>query len=403
MHELAIEPVLGASGDMMLGALLDLGVAPERVATPLRTLGLDGFDIEFGHIEGPHHIRYGRCTVRTTDPGHGHHHAHPHRGLADILGLLARGELPQRARERATRIFTRLAEAEAGVHGCSVEEVHFHEVGAVDAIVDIVGTCLALEELGIERLWCAPLPVGTGTIRCAHGVLPNPAPATVRLLAGFPVVRRDIEAELTTPTGAAILTTLSAGDWTGLPLRWLRSGSGSGTRRLAAGPNILRAHLVAAETLPGEPALVLETDIDDDSPEATAALPDLLRAAGALDVTLTPLLMKKGRPGVRLTVLAEPAHLARLTDLVLRHSSSIGVRSYPVRRRVLPREAATLQTPWGEVRAKRIARPQGVEWTPEYEACRDLAERAGVPLREVLQAARRWERTPPGSAPPEGA
>jgi hypothetical protein len=396
MHDIAFEPVLGASGDMILGALFDLGADPAGVAASLRTLGLDEFEIRFGHIEGPHHVRYGRCEVHT----HEHEHHHHHRGLGDILALIEAGALPARARERATRIFTRLAEAEAAVHGIAVEAVHFHEVGATDAIVDIVGACLALEQLAVEHVYCSALPAGTGTIRCAHGVLPNPAPATVRLLAGFPVLRLAIDAELTTPTGAAILTTLSAGDWTGRPLHWLRSGSGAGSRRLEAGPNILRAHLVAGDAPGTEPAVVLEADMDDDTPEAFAALPETLRAAGALDVTLTPLLMKKGRPGVRLTMLAEPAHLARFAELILQHSSSIGVRSYPVQRRVLPRTPAILATPWGEVRAKRVERPHGVEWTPEFDSCRELAQRVGVPVREILQAARKWEARP--ASPPSG-
>lgn len=432
MPDIAFEPVMGASGDMILGALFDLGADPAAVERDLRDAGLDGFHLHFTHAEGPHRVRYGRCEVHVEEDGstvkrftvhgsedgkpHGHHghdhvhatasntehetrnakHHHPHRGLGDILEIIGRLRAPQRAKDRAIRIFTRLADAEAAVHGIAPEKVHFHEVGAVDSIVDIIGSCLALEQLGVERVFCSAMKVGIGTIRCAHGVLPNPAPATVRLLAGsvLPVVRLPVEMELTTPTGAAILTTLAESDWTGLPLRWGRSGSGCGSRTLPEGPNIIRAHLV--ETLPfklqnvaHEKIAVLETDLDDESPEVAATLPDLLRQAGALDATLTPLLMKKGRPGVRLTVLVKPADCATLSQLILTHSSSIGVRTWPASRFTLPREAGSATTPWGEVRTKRIVRPDGtVECTPEFESCRELAEKTGVPLRRIMHAAR---------------
>ncbi len=383
---------MGASGDMILGALLDLGADPVAVENALRHMGLDGFSLAFSRIEGQHHIRYGRCEVRAAE----HHH---HRRLADILNLIDKGELAARVQDRATRIFRRLAAAEAAVHGIPPEAVHFHEVGAIDAIVDIVGSCIALELLEVGEVYCSALTAGTGTIECAHGILPNPAPATVELMKGFPVRRLPVDAELTTPTGAAILTTLAAGDWTGQARTWVRVGTGHGSRELAAGPNVIRAYLLAP--LPGAPgtedAMVIETDIDDDAAEITATLPQQLREAGALDAMLTPLLMKKGRPGVRLTVLAHVADTARMADLILRHSSSIGVRSYPVRRFVLPRAAATVSTPWGDVQAKRIVRPDGTtELAPEFESCRELAIRTGVPLRQIMTAARRFE---PGVTP----
>ena len=403
MGILLFEPVLGASGDMTLGALFDLGADPAAVTGALRAAGLDGFTLAFSRRAGPHQVGYGRCEVRIDtakpDGGHGHGHDHPHRrGLSDLLRFIDDGHFPARAAARAAAVFKRLAEAEAAVHGISVEAVHFHEVGAVDATVDIVGSCLALEQLGVDQVWCAPLPVGTGTIRCAHGILPNPAPATVRLLAGFPVVRLPVEAELTTPTGAAILTTLSVGDWTGRPWRFLKSGSGHGFAELAAGPNILRAHLAEAVTAPAASAAgmdsvtVLESDLDDESPEVIGALTARLLAVGALDVALLPLQMKKGRPGVRLSILAKPEDGVRLATLVLAESATIGVRTWPAQRWILEREAVEVETPWGAVRGKRIRRPGGgTEITPEFEACRELAGRAGIPLRRILAAARRWE------------
>lgn len=394
-HDLAFEPVLGASGDMILGALFDLGADPAAVECELRKTGLDGFSIRFARAAEPGHVQYGRCEVRIDDQGHDQHAPSHGRRLHEILGLIGKLQTTALTRARATRIFQRLAEAEAAVHGISPEEVHFHEVGATDAIVDIVGSCIALELLGVEHVYCSAFKVGTGTIQCAHGILPNPAPATVRLLAGFPVVRLAIEAELTTPTGAAILTSLSEGDWTGRVCQWERAGSGSGTRQLAEGPNILRAYLLGPGVLATEYVELVEADIDDDSPEVTAALPDLLREAGALDATLCPLLMKKGRAGVRLTAIARAGDASPLADLILRQSSTIGVRVTTARRFVLPRAPAVVETPWGEVQAKRIERPHGVEYAPEYESCRKLSARTGVPLREIMSAARKWERQGP--------
>lgn len=422
---------MGASGDMILGALFDLGADPEAVSQDLQRAGLDGFRIHFSRDPVRSRIAWGRCEVElTAEQGHGHGHGdehghghghgdegetghrkgqgrtrrrpvvaahrhqappHAHRRLTEILAFIEGAVFAPRVKARARAVFQRLADAEAAVHGIPPEQVHFHEVGATDALVDIVGSCLALEQLGAEQLYCAPFKVGTGFIHCAHGVLPNPAPATVRLLEGFAVVRLPIEAELTTPTGAAILTALSAGDWGGLVCRWLKSGGGLGQRELSEGPNLLRAYLVETAAA-SEFAELLETDIDDDSPEALALLPDLLRANGALDATLTAVSMKKGRAGVRLTVLVPAGESARLAQLILTHSSSIGVRGHGVRRFTLPRTAAEVETPWGVIAAKRIERPHAVEYTPEFDAAQALSRQAGVPVREILQAGRRWER-----------
>lgn len=427
---LCFDPVAGAAGDMILAALFDLGADPAHVAETLHRGGLHGFRISFERRRDRHHLFSGYCRVEMdgdtppqapaeTGPaeenahqgngryGHSSHHHHhhngtageqpaarppsqPHRRLPDILHIIDTSAAPARARERAAAIFTRLAEAEAAVHGTGIEEVHFHEVGAVDAIVDVFGTCLALEQLDVDHVYCAALKVGQGTVECAHGTLPVPAPATAKLLEGFPFRRLAVSAELTTPTGAAILTTLSEGDWSDSACRLLRTGVGHGTRDLQERPNILRAFLV--ETAAGTAEIeVLETDIDDESAEITADLAARLRNAGALDVTLTQLLMKKGRPGVRLSVLAQPGAAPGLADLIFRHSSTIGIRVSSARRFVLPRSAVTRDTPWGAVAAKRIERPNGVEIVPEYESCRELAERARVSVREVDRAARGWD------------
>jgi uncharacterized protein (TIGR00299 family) protein len=314
--------------------------------------------------------------------------------LSEILALIGRLEAPERARERAARIFQRLGEAEAAVHGVPVDQVHFHEVGAVDSIADIVGICLALEQLGVERVYCSVLPVGEGTIRCAHGILPNPAPATARLLQGFDIVRLPIRAELTTPTGAAVLTTLSEGPWERLPLRLLGTGIGHGRKEFEVLPNIVRAFLAEvseAQSLGGDTVSILECDTDDQTGEVSGALLEELLQAGALDVSLVPVQMKKNRPGVRLTVLCRPGDAKRLATLILGRSSTIGLRTWQAERRVLPRGQGNADTPWGQVACKRIERPDGTELAPEFESARRLAESAGVPVRHVLDAARRWE------------
>jgi len=271
--------------------------------------------------------------------------------------------------------------------------VHFHEVGAVDSITDIVGICLALEQLGVEHVYSAPLKIGQGTIRCAHGTLPNPAPATARLLEGCDVVCLPIPAELTTPTGAAVLTTLSEGPWERLPLRVLRSGSGHGRKEFDALPNLTRAFLVeiAPSTAGRDTVTVMECDVDDQTGEVMGALVEDLLKAGALDANLTAVQMKKNRPGTRLTVLCRPDDAARLADWVLSRSSTIGLRTWSAERFVLPRARAASETPWGTVECKRIERPDGVELAPEFESARRVAESAGVALRHVLEAARRWE------------
>ena len=389
MPTVCFDPVSGAAGDMILAALFDLGAQPDAVEAAIRSTGLDGFDLSFSRTRDCGGLLSGSCAVSVHEEHGHHHHEHTHRGLKEILELIRSGDIPTRAAERASAVFRRLADAEAAVHGIPPDEVHFHEVGAVDSIVDILGACIALEELRVDRVYCSGYKIGRGTVRCAHGVLPVPAPATAKLLEGSEVTPLDIESELTTPTGAAILTTLSEGTWHGLRFRLLRCGCGRGRREFEQVPNVIRAFLVEEEAVT-ERIEVLETDIDDDSPETTAALPDVLRQAGALDATLTPLLMKKGRSGVRLTVVARAGTAQRLADLIFRHSGTLGVRLQHASRFVLPREQAVAETPWGPIRVKRVERPHGVELVPEFEAARELADSAGVPIRDVMNSARRW-------------
>ena len=393
MSTICFEPVAGASGDMILGALFDLGADPEKVTGELRSAGLSDFELCFERRQDAHHLAAGFCDVRTTHHhhngnGHGHHH-HEHRGLQDILNMIAGSTAPDRAKQRASAIFQRLGAAEAAVHGSSIEEVHFHEVGAVDSIVDVFGACIALDQLDVDRVLCSEFKVGKGTVTCAHGTIPVPAPATVKLLEGQKIVPLDIEAELTTPTGAAVLTTLSEGGWGGFQQRLLKCGVGHGKRELDEIPNILRAYLLADQAFI-EAVEIIETDIDDDSPETTAALPEMLRKAGARDATLTGVQMKKGRMGTRLTVVVPAGDAPRFADLLFRHSSTIGVRVSSAKRFILPRQAASAETPWGIVRAKTIERPNGTEIVPEFDSARELADSADVPVRQVMAAARTW-------------
>jgi len=380
MASICFDPVAGASGDMILGALFDLGADPECVADAVRSAGISDFRLAFSRRSYGHGMQYGRCEVTASEAG-------PLRHLRDLLEAVARADIPQRAAERAKAIFQRLAEAEAEVHGIPVSDVHFHEIGAVDTVVDVLGTCVALEQLGADHLFCSALKIGRGTLTCSHGVLPVPAPATAKLIEGHTVCRLPVEGELTTPTGAAILTTLSEGEWHGLDLRLRGSGTGHGTREIDGMPNIIRAFLVETDVA-DERVEVIETDVDDESPEVLGALPELLREAGALDVVLASVYMKKGRPGTRLTVIVRVGEAAGVADVIFRNCSTIGVRVLAARRFVLPRCATKIETPWGPLRAKRIERPGGPEIVPEADACAELARRRGVPLRDVMAAAR---------------
>lgn len=393
MPNLCFDPVAGASGNMILGALFDLGASVAEVDRLLRTTGVTEFRLAFEQSRDAQGILSGYCEVKLHEHKHEHKHEHEHghghahgRRLPEILDLIQAADVPRRAADRAAAVFRRLADAEAAVHGIAPGEVHFHEVGAVDAFVDIVGTCIALELLNVDHIFCSDLKIGHGTVRCAHGILPLPAPATAKLIQGFRITRLDAPVELTTPTGAALLTTLSHGDWTGMSLPLRRVGTGRGTRTLPNLPNVIRAYLVD-QPPGGDWVELVETDVDDDTPENLADLATRLLAAGARDVTMAHLLMKKGRPGVRLTIIAPHGRGQEFAQAVLTHATTIGVRIHPCRRVCLPRCPITVSTPWGELAAKRITRPDGsTEVQPEYEASRALAEKAGIPLRHVLRA-----------------
>jgi len=375
----------GISGDMVLGALVDAGANLRAIEVELRKLGLEGWSISAEKVKRGA-IFATQVKVETSE---GHHH----RGLSIILERIDKAGLAPRAADRARGIFTRLAEAEAKVHNMPVEEVHFHEVGAVDSIVDIVGAAIAFELFGIDEFACSALDVGAGQVKTAHGLLPVPAPATAELLRGAPMYTSGIARELVTPTGAAIATTLST-RYAQIPEMTLRAvGYGAGSADLTEKANVLR--ILIGENATSEagehwdaPVSVIETNLDDMSPQIYGYFVERALAAGALDVFSTAVQMKKNRPGVLLTILCDAAHTARLIDLVFRETTTIGVRTYDVRRKVLDRELVAVATQFGEVRVK-ISRMNGsvLNATPEYEDCQRLAAEKGIPLKQVIAAA----------------
>ncbi|MCU0961004.1 MAG: nickel pincer cofactor biosynthesis protein LarC [Pirellulaceae bacterium] len=376
----------GISGDMTLGALIDAGVPLEPIQRGLDSLGLPLCRLVVSEVK-KHGFRATHVRVEY-EPEQKHRHLH------HITQLIDRSSLTPTQRDRAIRIFQRLAEAEAQVHGTTVAKVHFHEVGAVDSIADIVGTAIAWELLGAERLVCSPIPTGRGSVQIAHGRVGIPAPATAELLRGIPLAASEAEGELTTPTGAAIVATL-ADAFGGVPaMRLDRIGYGAGTRDLAEQPNVLRLMVgecdaVAARVAEWEdPIWMLETNLDDVPGEWVAYCTERLLAAGALDVYTVPIQMKKNRPAVLLAVLCRAAELLALEQIIFSETGSLGIRRWLAQRHVLPRRSHHVATPWGQVAGKLARLADGsVRFAPEYESCRELAAATGCALRVIYQAA----------------
>lgn len=373
----------GISGDMTLGALVSAGwPAAEVEALPAR--------LHLAHVTvKAQPVRRGpfAATHVTVDVAE---EKQPHRHLKHVAAIIDAADIPAQVRERAHAVFRRLAAAEAEVHGSTVEKVHFHEVGAADALVDVVGAVLGLHALGIERVFASALPLGSGWVMSQHGKIPVPAPATAYLLRGAPVAPSAIEAELVTPTGAALLATL-VDDWgPPPPYRLTQVGTGAGTRELREQPNVLRLMLGEAEAVATarRRVAVLETSLDDENPQFVAALLPRLLEAGALDAMWVPTVMKKGRPGTMLVVVAEPGHVERLSGLILRETTTLGVRVRTEERFELERRIEEVTTAFGPVRVKvATVGGAGERAVPEFESVREAAERAGRPLREVAAAA----------------
>ena len=375
----------GAAGDMIMAALVDAGAPLDALRSELRKLPLEGWELVAREVRKGA-FRATKVDVEI-DP-----HAHPHhRALGDVLALLERSGLGAAVREKAARVFTRLADAEARAHGTTRDRVRFHDVGAVDAIVDVTGACVGLELLGVQAVHVSALPLGGGVVDGPHGQVPVPAPGTAELLRGFPVVDTGVKAELVTPTGAAILTTLalSAGRMPAMTVAAV--GYGAGTRDLPGIPNVLRCFVgETVDAAPGdETILQVETTIDDMSPQLYEPLIERLFEAGALDVFLQPVVMKRGRPGVVVTTLCAPDRIDDLSRVLFEETSTIGVRWSERRRTRLQRESVTLTTAYGAIPFK-VSRLGGrvITVTPEFVDVARIAREKSLPVREVLDQAR---------------
>ncbi|HEV8141308.1 MAG TPA: nickel pincer cofactor biosynthesis protein LarC [Methylomirabilota bacterium] len=373
----------GASGDMILGALVDAGVPLDALQAELATLPLSGWTLS------AREVRRGAFRATKVDVELEHTHDHPHRTLADVLAILRAGKLAPAPRIAAERVFARLADAEARAHGTTRESVHFHDVGAVDAIVDIAGAALGLAMLDASAVHASALPVGSGFVDGPHGRIPVPAPGTVELLRGWPVIDTGARGELVTPTGAAILTTLATPG--GMPAMTIdHVGYGAGTRDPSETPNVLRCFVGAAGGGTANETIVqAETTIDDMSPQLYEPLIERLLAAGALDVFLTPVIMKRSRPGVVVTVLCEPMRVDDIATALFQETSTIGVRWSSMQRKRLPREMVTLTTSFGPIPFK-VSRLDGrvVTVTPEFADVVRVAREKGRAVREVLEQVR---------------
>ena len=379
----------GISGDMTLGALVDAGCDLEQLRAGLRGLQVPGWELSAEKV-WKNGMAATYVHVKTEDQ-------QKHRSLSTILQLLKDSRLAPQVRERASAIFQKLGEAEAHVHDMPLEKIHFHEVGAVDAVVDIVGACIGFQALGIERFACSPLNVGGGTAKMAHGVLPVPAPATASLLQGKPTYSSGVQRELVTPTGAAIVATICDVFGPQPPMTVSTIGYGAGTADLEGQPNVVRIMIgeAAEQAVSGydEEIAVIEANLDDMNPQIYGYFLEKALGVGALDVYTTPVQMKKNRPGTLLTVLCKPQDTNALMSLIFAETTTFGARTYRAQRRALPRELVKVTTSFGDVRVK-LSRVNGriLHVAPEYDDCRKLAVEKNVPLQRVIrEALRRYE------------
>jgi uncharacterized protein (TIGR00299 family) protein len=379
----------GISGDMTLGALVDAGCSADLLRSKLQALPVPGWELSTEKVwKNGMSATYVR--VRTEDQ-------QKHRSLSTILEILKNSKLAAPVRDRASAIFQKLGEAEAHVHDAPVEKVHFHEVGAVDAIVDIVGSCIGFNALGIERFVCSPLNVGGGAAKMAHGVLPVPAPATARLLQGAPTFSNGVQRELVTPTGAAIVATLCDSFGPQPPMTVSAIGYGAGTADLEGQPNVVRIMIGESAdkstSALDEEISIIEANLDDMNPQIYGYVVEKALLAGALDVYTTALQMKKNRPGTLLTMLCKPQDTEPLMSLIFAETTTFGIRTYRAQRRALPREWVNVATSYGSVRIK-VSRSNGhvLHAAPEYDDCRKLAVEKQVPLQQIIsEALRRYE------------
>jgi uncharacterized protein (TIGR00299 family) protein len=388
MKTLYFDCFAGASGDMILGGLIGLGLEPRALDRELRALNTPGWELRFSKVDRSG-IGADRVEVITEE-------GHTHRHLRQIVDIIEKSELSSAVKTRASRIFTRLGEAESRVHQIPIERIHFHEVGALDAIVDIVGACIGFELLGIERFVASPLHLGSGFVEMAHGRFPVPPPAVAELLTGVPVYSGDIVGELVTPTGAAIISTVCESYGPLPPMTVSATGYGAGGRSYERFPNVLRLMLgeAVAETTENTERLVLmETNLDDVAPHVLGHVMDELLAAGALDCYFTPVQMKKNRPGVMVSVLCTRDRQSELQQILFAETTTLGIRVKEIDRIALRREIVAVNTKYGPIDVKVATLTDGGEKvSPEYEQCRAAAQQHRVPLREVESEALRAYR-----------
>ena len=383
MKTLYFDCFAGASGDMILAALVAAGVEPETLKQQLSLLGVSGYTVDFEVVDRSGiSATYARVTTA---------HEHTHRHLSDILKIISNSQLSDAVKDRAGKIFSRLAEAEAKVHNTSIAQVHFHEVGALDAIIDVVGAAICFELLGIERFVSSALHVGSGTVDMDHGRFPVPPPAVAEMLKGVPFYSTDIAGELLTPTGAAIISTVCNEYGPIPPMTLEQTGYGAGTRQYEKFPNALRVLIgetTAASATVAERLWMIETNMDDVSPQILGHVMECAFDLGALDCYFTSVQMKKNRPGVLLSILSSAEQRPALTDLLFSETTTLGIRAYEIERRALERKIVAVETQYGLIDVK-VAQLNGhvVKAMPEYEQCRQAARRANVPLRLVEEAA----------------
>ncbi|HYX27043.1 MAG TPA: nickel pincer cofactor biosynthesis protein LarC [Pyrinomonadaceae bacterium] len=382
MKTLYFDCFAGASGDMILGALISAGVDPRALIDQLQSLGVAGWQIDFEKVD--------RSGISSTYARVQTAHEHAHRHLSDILKIIYRSQLKQSVKDRAASIFSRLADAESRVHNQPVEKIHFHEVGAIDAIIDVCGAAIGFDLLGIDEFISSPLRVGFGMAQMAHGRFPIPPPAVAELLKGKPMYAGDIEGEFVTPTGAAIITSV-CDRFENMPAMKIEAtGYGAGSRDPKGFPNALR--VLTGETedanVSDETLLMIETNIDDMSPQVFGYVIDRALELGALDCYLTQTQMKKNRPGVLVSMLCRLSDRDKFLQLLFAETTTIGARTYEVKRRALARETVTVATQFGEIDVKVVHMNGSVRAMPEFDQCRAAATAANVPLRDVQEAAR---------------
>jgi len=377
-----VDCVAGASGDMLLGALIDLGLSPNDLNDKLNLLKLSGFKIEAQQVQ-KNSLRSMHLKVHVTDQK-------TKRRVPELIEIIQKSDLPESICIKAIVIIQKLGEVEARIHGVSLEQVHLHELGGIDTIVDIVGFLIGLDLLRIEALYVSPIPLGRGFVQSAHGEIPLPAPATLELLKGVPVYGIETDKELVTPTGAVLLTTLATGFGSIPPMQVETIGYGAGTREMPF-PNVLRILLGTNENLyPAkiEQLIELETNIDNMNPELYEHVMDRLFKAGALDVSLFPIHMKKNRPGIMLQVLTPIEHATELKHVIYQETSTLGIRQQQVERECLNRHFETVETIYGSVQVKIADLGSGkIKYSPEYEDCKNLAAKHNIPIQDIMKAA----------------